>query len=165
VHSNGYSLVRKIVERSGLAYSTKAPFDPTQTLGEALLAPTRIYVKSALAAMKVGGIKAFAHITGGGLVENIPRVLPDNVAVALAAALWRVLPVFHWLAETGGVAPAEMIRTFNCGIGMVVVVARDKADAAAAAFEAAGETVSRIGAIVTRSGDDAPRVTIDGFDW
>ncbi len=164
VHSNGYSLVRKVVERSGLAYSAKAPFDATKTLGEALLAPTKIYVKSSLAAMKVGGIKAFAHITGGGLVENIPRVLPDNVGVALAAATWRVLPVFHWLAEVGGVAPSEMIRTFNCGIGMVVVVARDKADAVAAAFEAHGETVARIGSVIARSGG-APEVTVDGFDW
>ena len=154
-HSNGYSLVRRIVEHAGLDYAAPAPFDPARSLAEALLVPTRIYVKSCLAAIRDGGVKALAHITGGGLIENIPRVLPDNVAVDIDATAWPLPPVFRWLAEAGGVATTEMARTFNCGIGMVVVVAADRADALTRIFEAGGETVHRIGAVVPRKGDDA----------
>ena len=123
VHSSGYSLVRKIVERSGLAWSAPAPFDPHQSLGQALLEPTRIYVKTLLAVLKeTGAIKAMAHITGGGFIDNIPRVLPEGLGAQIDLAAIPVLPVFVWLAETGGVSVHEMLRTFNCGIGMVLVV-------------------------------------------
>jgi len=147
VHSNGYSLVRRIVERSGLSYDAPAPFDPSRSLGEALLAPTRIYVKSTLTAIRAGTIKALAHITGGGLVENIPRVLPPGTVAEIDAANWTVPPVFAWLAREGGVEAHEMCRTFNCGIGMVIIAAPDKAEEAARLLREGGETVFTLGRI------------------
>ncbi|MBD1549213.1 phosphoribosylformylglycinamidine cyclo-ligase [Roseibium aggregatum] len=148
VHSNGYSMVRKIVELSGLAWSDKAPFDAAQTLGEALMTPTKIYVKPLLAALTASrGIKALAHITGGGLPENLPRVLPAETSARIDLSAISVPPVFNWLATAGGVAEKEMLRTFNCGVGMVVVVSADEADAVAAVLAQEGETVFRIGAI------------------
>ena len=150
VHSNGFSLVRRIVEAEGLDYRIPAPFAPTESLGSALLRPTRIYVKSCLAAIRTGGVKALAHITGGGLYENIPRVLPEGLAVELDARSWPLPPVFRWLARSGGVPDAEMARTFNCGIGMMVVVAPADAGAVAAALTASGEAVYRIGRIAAR---------------
>jgi phosphoribosylformylglycinamidine cyclo-ligase len=155
VHSNGYSLVRKIVEASGLAWSAPAPFDKTRTLGEALLIPTRIYVKSCLALAKAGLAKAMAHITGGGLIENVPRVIPDDATVEVDASTWTLPPVFGWLAKEGGVAPAEMARVFNCGIGMVIVVSPDKVDDAMRLLREQGETVHRIGKVVPRAADGA----------
>ena len=150
VHSNGYSMVRKIVELSGLEWSAAAPFAEGQTLGEALMVPTKIYVKPLLAALKeTSGIKALAHITGGGLPENLPRVLPKASSARIDLSKISVAPVFSWLAKKGGVAEAEMLRTFNCGIGMVVVVAGDEAAAVSAALERAGETVVEIGRIET----------------
>ena len=163
VHSNGYSLVRKVVERSAVPYSAPAPFDPSQKLGEALLTPTRIYVKSCLAAIKVGGVKAFAHITGGGLIENIPRVLPDGIGVSLDASTWAIPPVFPWLADIGGIDVHEMARTFNCGIGMVCIVTAGTADAVAEMLRSHGETVSKIGSVVTVA-DGAERVAVAGLD-
>jgi len=163
VHSNGYSLVRKIVEVSGLAYSAPAPFAPEMKLGEALLAPTKIYVKSCLAAIKVGGVKAFAHITGGGLIENIPRVLPDGIGVALDAGAWAIPPVFPWLADLGRIDVHEMARTFNCGIGMTVIVEPAKADAVAETLRAHGETVGRIGTVTTIE-DGAERVAVSELE-
>ena len=127
LHSNGFSLVRRVVETAGLRYDAPAPFAPGTSLGEALLTPTRLYVRGCRAALAAGGVKAFAHITGGGLVENIPRVLPDGLAAELDARRWPLPPVFRWLAETAGIARDEMARTFNCGIGMVAVVAPDAA--------------------------------------
>ncbi len=148
VHSNGYSMVRKIIELAGRTWSDAAPFAEGKTLGEALMEPTRIYVKPLLAALKAtSGIKALAHITGGGLPENLPRVLPENTSARIDLGTIAVPPVFAWLAQTGGVAESEMLRTFNCGIGMVVVVTDDEADAVSKVLSDAGETVSRIGRI------------------
>ncbi|PZO04338.1 MAG: phosphoribosylformylglycinamidine cyclo-ligase [Hyphomicrobiales bacterium] len=149
VHSNGYSLVRRIVALSGLAWDAPAPFAPETSLAEALLVPTRIYVKPLLAAIKATtGIKALAHITGGGFPDNIPRVLPDGLGVALDLAAIPVPPVFGWLAQVGGVAEREMLRTFNCGIGMIVAAEAAKADEVAAALVAAGEAPVKLGEIV-----------------
>ncbi len=151
VHSNGYSLVRRIVEASGLSWSDPAPFDQHRTLGEALLTPTRIYVKSVLEAIRTThGIKALAHITGGGFPENIPRVLPKDFSAELDLEAIDVPPVFSWLAKTGNVAPTEMMRTFNCGIGMVMVVAAGQAAQVAAVLAQAGEEVTTIGRILPR---------------
>ena len=156
VHSNGYSLVRRIVERSGLSYADPAPFAPEYTLGEVLLTPTRIYVKSCLAGVRTKAIKAMAHITGGGLIENIPRVLPTGVAVELDAARWDMPEVFRWLARVGEVEPLEMARTFNCGVGMVVVVSADRADELVDIFHVAGESVSVIGSVREKTDGGSP---------
>ena len=153
VHSNGYSLVRKIVERSGLALDDDSPFLPGTPLGMALLEPTRIYVRSCLAAARAGQVRAFAHITGGGLLENIPRVLPDGLGVTLDGSAWSAPPVFAWLQAQGGVSDDEMARTFNCGIGMAVIVAAADASAAMATLAEAGEAPVRIGQVV----EDADR--------
>ena len=145
LHSNGFSLVRRIVEISGLRWNDPAPFDPDKSLAEALLVPTRIYVKSLLATLRsVDGIKALAHITGGGFPDNIPRVLPDDVAAEINLSAIAVPRVFSWLSATGGVAMHEMLRTFNCGIGMIVVVDADKAEAVSARLIAdAGSSCSK----------------------
>jgi phosphoribosylformylglycinamidine cyclo-ligase len=156
VHSNGFSLVRRVVQASGLGWDAPAPFAPELTLGAALMAPTRIYVRSLLALHRAGLLKAAAHITGGGLPGNLPRVLPDGVAAALNAS-WPVPPVFGWLARTGGIAAAEMLRVFNCGVGMALVVSDP--DAAIAALGAAGETAFRIGTIETAAGPASVRIT------
>lgn len=160
VHSNGFSLVRRIVARTGLAWDAPAPFDAGRSLGEALLEPTRIYVKPLLAALKAtDGIKALAHITGGGFPDNLPRVLPDDVGIAVDLDAVNPPAVFGWLAREGGVAEAEMLRTFNCGIGMAVVVEAAKADAVIAALRAAGEAPVPLGRITPRG---AEPVTFDG---
>jgi phosphoribosylformylglycinamidine cyclo-ligase len=149
VHSNGFSLVRRVVETSGLAWDAPAPFDRDHSFGEALLTPTRIYVKSLLAAIRqTKAIKALSHITGGGFPDNIPRVLPGGLGATLDLARVPVLPVFRWLAGVGGVAEPEMLRTFNCGIGMIAVVEPAAADAVANTLSAAGETVVRLGTLV-----------------
>ncbi len=151
VHSNGFSLVRRIVSESGLRWSDPAPFADDRTLGAALLEPTRIYVRSILRAIRgTHGIKALAHITGGGFAENIPRVLPKDFAAELDLEAIEVPPVFSWLARMGGVRPAEMMRTFNCGVGMILVVASGQAAQVAAVLQEAGENVSPIGRIVPR---------------
>jgi phosphoribosylformylglycinamidine cyclo-ligase len=151
LHSNGYSLTRKIVELSGLKWSDPAPFADELTLGEALLEPTRIYVKPLLKAIRgTHGIKALAHITGGGFPDNIPRVLPKDFSAELDLDSIDVPAVFSWLAKTGGVAPDEMMRTFNCGVGMIAVVAAGQAAQVAAVLQEAGETVSPVGRIVPR---------------
>ncbi len=152
VHSNGFSLVRKIVELSGLSYDAPAPFAPEKKLGEALLTPTRIYVKPLLKAIReTGAIKALAHITGGGFPENIPRVLPKHLAAEIDLDAVKAPAVFSWLAKTGGVAPYEMLRTFNCGVGMIAVVSPEKADEVASTLEGEGETVFRLGRMVARA--------------
>ncbi len=149
VHSNGFSLVRKLVYGSRLGWSVPAPFAPEVTLGRALLTPTRLYVRSVLGVLKDGlPVKALAHITGGGLTENLPRVLPDDVSAAIDLSSITVPPVFRWLAGLGRMEEAEMLRTFNCGVGMIVVVPEEAVDAVAARFGEFGETVCRIGTLV-----------------
>ncbi len=161
-HSNGFSLVRQIVKQEKLAWEATAPFDPSRTVAEALLEPTRIYVKPLLAAIKTGKVKAMAHITGGGLLENIPRVLPEGMGVWLSATSWPVPPVFKWLAEKSGASSLEMARTFNCGVGMIVVVAPDHADETAKLLTDAGEKVFRIGEVEKNL--SATRVVLQGMD-
>jgi len=161
VHSNGYSLVRRVVERSGLAWDAPAPFHPGMTLGQALLTPTRLYVKSALAAIRcTGKVKALAHITGGGLTENLPRVLPKGTVGRIDLSGLPVPPVFRWLAQTGNVSQEEMLRAFNCGIGMVVVCAPEHAETVADAFADGGEEVIHLGAI--EPGEGAAHTVYDG---
>jgi phosphoribosylformylglycinamidine cyclo-ligase len=154
VHSNGYSLVRRIVAKSGLGWDDPVPFANDLTLAQALLVPTRIYVRSCLGAIReTGALKAMAHITGGGLAENIPRILPQSLAAEIDFAAIPDRPVFAWLQSQGPVTEEEMTRTFNCGIGMIVVTGSKDADTVAAALTDAGETVVRLGALVARSGD------------
>jgi phosphoribosylformylglycinamidine cyclo-ligase len=157
VHSNAYSLVRRIVQVSGLSWSAPAPFDPEVSLGQALMVPTRIYVPALLALHRAGLLKAAAHITGGGLPGNLPRVLPEDT-VAVLEPYWSVPPVFAWLARTGGVAPDEMFRVFNCGIGIAIVVADP--DAATVLLRDQGESVARIGRIEAASGPPSVRMDL-----
>jgi phosphoribosylformylglycinamidine cyclo-ligase len=154
VHANGFSLVRRIVSASGLQWEAAAPFEPTRSLGEALLTPTRLYVRSCLAATRqTKAIKALAHITGGGFVENIPRVLPEGLSVALDLGRVPVPPVFKWLAASGDVSEHEMLRTFNCGIGMIAIADAAATDAAMEQFAANGETVVRLGEVIKGNGN------------
>ncbi|WP_337266528.1 phosphoribosylformylglycinamidine cyclo-ligase [Oryzifoliimicrobium ureilyticus] len=159
VHSNGFSLVRKIVEISGLGWDAPAPFADGKTLGEALLVPTRIYVKPLLKVIReTGAIKALAHITGGGFPENIPRVLPKHLAAEINLDAVSAPAVFGWLSKTGGVEAKEMLRTFNCGVGMIAVVPADKADEVASALKAEGESVFTLGRMIARNEGDAGTV-------
>jgi phosphoribosylformylglycinamidine cyclo-ligase len=155
VHSNGFSLVRRIVADHALDWLGPAPFMVERSLAEALLTPTRIYVRPVLAVLRATvGIKALAHVTGGGFPENLPRILPAGLGIALDLDAFPVPGVFRWLARAGDIAEAEMLRTFNCGIGMVVVVGKAEADAVAHAFEAAGETPIALGSVVVAEGSD-----------
>lgn len=151
VHSNGYSFVRKVVEISGLGWDAPSPFGGG-SLGEALLTPTRLYVKPALAAVRARGVHGLAHITGGGLTENLPRVLPEGLGAEIDLGSWALPGVFGWLARTAGMAEAELLKTFNCGIGMIAVVAAERAEALAALLRAAGETVVVLGEVVPGQG-------------
>ena len=151
VHSNGYSFVRKVVELSGLAWDAPAPF-ADGTLGGALLVPTRLYVKPALAAVRAGGVHALAHITGGGLTENLPRVLPEGLGAEINLSVWALPAVFRWLAGTAGMAEAELLKTFNCGIGMIAVVAPDRAEALTALLSGLGEAVVPLGHVMPGQG-------------
>jgi phosphoribosylaminoimidazole synthetase len=146
-HSNGYSLIRKIVEESGLRYADPAPFDQTRTLGEALLAPTRLYVKSLLPLLKDDAVRGLAHITGGGLTDNVPRVLGDGLAPRFDDASLPLPPLFDWLMRAGRLSAAEMRRTFNCGIGVVLVVRAAAADRLLGALREAGESARIVGDI------------------
>jgi phosphoribosylformylglycinamidine cyclo-ligase len=146
VHSNGYSFVRKVVELSGLGWDAPCPFGEG-SLGQALLTPTRLYVRPALAAIRAGGVHGLAHITGGGLTENPPRFCPDGLGCRIDLSTIALPPVFRWLRDTAGMSQAELLKTFNCGIGMVLAVAADRADAIQTLLADAGETVTRIGAI------------------
>ena len=157
VHSNGYSLVRKLVEVSGLGWQDECPFG-TGTMGEVLLTPTRLYVTQVLQAIRAGGVHALAHITGGGLTENLPRVLPDDLGAEINLDAWDLPGVFQWLAQTGGMDQGEMLKTFNCGIGMILVVAPERAEALTALLAGAGETVTQLGHVTA----DGAGVTYTG---
>ncbi len=149
VHSNGYSLVRKIVDRAGCELTAPAPFDDDQELGAALLTPTRIYVRACLAVADLPALKGFAHITGGGLLENIPRALPKGLGASLDGTRWTAPPVFDWLRQAGDVDEMEMARTFNCGIGMIALAGKDGAEEVVDALHAAGESAQVIGEITS----------------
>ncbi len=157
-HSNGYSLVRKIIERAAL--DVNAPFDGDRSLADVVMAPTRIYVKPVLALMQKVQVKGMAHITGGGLLENVPRVLPENTVAELQKPAWPRPKLFDWLQQAGNVAEKEMHRTFNCGIGMVIVVPAEAAETALALLSEQGETVYRIGVIRARQGDEPQTVVL-----
>jgi phosphoribosylformylglycinamidine cyclo-ligase len=158
-HSNGYSLIRRIVAERGLDYAGPAPFDSSRTLGSALLEPTRIYIRAALGAAATGQLHGLAHITGGGLIENIPRVLPEGLGVVLDAGSWPLPPLFRWLAEAGRIPPDELARVFNCGIGMVAIGRAEMRDALCAA----GERVYPIGRVFAATSGE-PRVKIEGAE-
>ncbi|BDV34243.1 phosphoribosylformylglycinamidine cyclo-ligase [Methylocystis iwaonis] len=161
VHSNGFSLVRRIVKDTGLSWNATAPFAPEMTLARALLEPTRIYVKPLLAALKrTNHIRALAHITGGGFPDNLPRVLPKGLGVSLDLSAFDVPRVFKWLAKTGDVAESEMLRTFNCGIGMVIFAAKEGADEVETILRDVGEKPVRIGEATEAEGD--ARVVMKG---
>ena len=155
VHSNGFSLVRRVVEKSGIAFDAPAPFAPVMTLGGALLTPTKLYVRSCLRAIReTGGVKGLAHITGGGFTDNIPRVLPKHLGVRIDLTQVPVLPVFKWLAREGNIAELELLRTFNCGIGMIAIVKREKLVEVMDVFAQNGERVVDLGEVVAASGDE-----------
>jgi phosphoribosylformylglycinamidine cyclo-ligase len=147
VHSNGYSLVRKIVENSGLGWDAPSPFGDG-SLGDALLAPTKLYVRSGLAAYRAGGLHALAHITGGGLTENLPRALPEGLGADIDLTAWNLPPVIKWLVDQAGMSQSELLKTFNCGVGMIAIVSPDSVEELQAIFEENGETVVNMGTIV-----------------
>lgn len=153
VHSNGYSLVRRVVSATGLSYDAPAPFAKDMSLGEALLTPTELYVKSALAAIKAGGTLGLAHITGGGITDNLPRALPEHMDAEIDLDAWRPKPVFGWLAKSAGIEEREMLRTFNCGLGLVAIVPRNGVDDAIAAFENHGQEATVIGKLIEGEGE------------
>lgn len=151
VHSNGFSLVRHVAEKAGMDWDSPNPFGEG-TLGRALLVPTRLYVKPVLSAIRAGGVHAAAHITGGGITENLPRVLPKDLGAEIDLGAWTLPPVFRWLQKSGGIAEAEMLKTFNSGIGMILSVAADRADALTTLLETEGETVHRLGTVTEGRG-------------
>ncbi len=153
MHSNGFSLVRRVAADAGLSFKARAPFGPKMKLGEALLAPTKLYVKSALEAIRSGGVKGFAHITGGGITENLPRALPKGLDAEVDLSSWTPLPVFGWLSKSAGIDEAEMLRTFNCGLGLIAIVAAESAGHVIDAFGDCGERATRIGTVVAGEGE------------
>ncbi len=165
IHSNGYSLVRRLVDDHKLSYNDPAPFDLDNTLGEALLAPTKIYVKSCLSAIKAGKIHALCHVTGGGFLENLPRILPKGTRANINADAWNLPPVFAWLQHMGGIATAEMARTFNCGMGMVVVASPNKVDEALNILQGEGEIAMVIGHISAHAGKADCQVSGNADTW
>jgi phosphoribosylformylglycinamidine cyclo-ligase len=164
VHSNGYSLVRHLIANNNFKYDEKVPFASSEaTLGEALLIPTKIYVKTCLALAKTDKVKAFAHITGGGFTENIPRVLPKNIGVEVDCGAWEVLPVFKWLAEIGNIKQEEMLRTFNCGVGMVLVADAQDASEIIKIIEAHGENATIVGKVIPQNGEQVQYKNINNL--
>ena len=161
-HSNGFSLVRKVIERSGLSYSSPCPWDSQQSIGQAILVPTRIYIRQLLPAIKAGLLKGMSHITGGGFTENIPRVLPKTTGVQIELAELEMPSCFAWTMQSGGIAPEEMLRNFNCGIGMVCVVSQDKVEEAIQLLQKSGDAkVVRMGKVT-----DSPGVQYSGMaEW
>ncbi|MGC1821483.1 MAG: phosphoribosylformylglycinamidine cyclo-ligase [Pseudolabrys sp.] len=154
IHSNGYSLARKVVEKTGLPWAAPAPFLPERSLGNAILTPTRIYVNACITAIReTKAVKGMAHITGGGFPENIPRILPKGLGARIDLTQITVPPVFQWLAREGNIAQNEMLRTFNCGIGMTVVTAPGEVDAVTKTFERSGETAVVLGTVTKETGD------------
>ncbi|HEY0300554.1 MAG TPA: AIR synthase-related protein, partial [Rhizomicrobium sp.] len=153
VHSNGYSLVRRVVAESGASYDAPAPFDAGGDLADALLAPTRLYIRSGLAAIRTGGVKGFAHITGGGITENLPRALPEGLDAQIDLDAWTPPPVFGWLSKQAGIAAPEMLRTFNCGLGFMAIVAAENAGHVIDAFQEAGDKAWRVGTLVPGDGE------------
>ena len=156
IHANGYSLVRRVLSLDGLGLDAPSPFTQGQTIGEALLTPTRIYTRAGLAAIRAGGVHGIVHITGGGFYENIPRILPRTLGCEIAVDSWIRPTVFDWLSEAGGIEGHEMYRTFNCGIGLILAVAPDSVDAMIEACEAEGERPSVIGRIGLRDETSRP---------
>lgn len=166
IHSNGYSLVRKIVADNNFSYSDASSFDDSASLGEALLKPTKIYIRALLPLIKQGGLlKGLSHITGGGLTENIPRVLPDGLGVKLDAKLWSFQSVFKWLKKFGNLTNDDMSVTYNCGLGMVVIVPKDKADEVKSAINATGETATIIGEVVKTDAEVRVEITNMDTEW
>jgi phosphoribosylformylglycinamidine cyclo-ligase len=161
-HANGFSLIRDIMRRQGLFLADPAPFAPGETVASALLVPTRIYVRSLLDLFEHDALKAVAHITGGGLLDNLPRVLPDGVIARIETDSWRAPPVFRWLFEAGQIRPNEMLRVFNCGIGMVLVVEPAATDTMTRHLSERGETVYRIGELLP--GDGPAKVQVEAPD-
>ncbi len=162
VHSNGYSLVRKIIEKSGVNLESKASFDSSLSYAEAFMKPTRIYVKGALELAKAGLVKGFAHITGGGLLENIPRVLPEGLGVNINSGSVQFPAIFEWLQKAGNVETNEMYRTFNCGIGMAIIAKEENADKIINILKKLGDNAKIIGEVVTINGDHTHRVQVTG---
>ncbi|WND02176.1 phosphoribosylformylglycinamidine cyclo-ligase [Temperatibacter marinus] len=165
IHSNGYSLVRRIIEDKGYKYSDPAPFASGKTVGEAFLAPTKIYVKSCLKAVKTGHVKALSHITGGGFLENVPRVMPKDTVAEIDSSIWELPAIFNFLREEGNIDTREMARTFNCGMGMVLVVSSDKAEEVSALLSSEGEDVYNLGTIKAGAGKPICRVSGGAGTW
>ncbi len=163
LHSNGFSLVRRVVDGLGLPLDGPAPFEPSRRLGDGLLTPTRIYVRGCLAGIAAGGVRGLCHVTGGGIVENLPRVLPDDVRAEIDGTAWPAPAVFGWLAREAGIADDEMLRTFNCGVGMIAIVDPACVAPVRAALAAAGETVWEIGRVAAADGPGS--VHIEGLPW
>jgi phosphoribosylformylglycinamidine cyclo-ligase len=153
VHSNGFSLVRRVVADVGLRYDAPAPFAPEMSLGEALLAPTELYVSGALPIVRSGGVKGLAHITGGGITENLPRALPEGLNAEIDLGAWNPNPVFAWLSKSAGIEEREMLRTFNCGVGLVAITSPEHSAAVIDAFVSAGQKAFAIGKLVTGDGE------------
>ena len=164
VHSNGFSLVRKIVQRENIQYTDPAPWDNSTSVGLSLLTPTRIYVRSLLQVTNKHLVKGLSHITGGGLTENVPRMLPEHLAAEIDVTAWQLPPVFKWLKQAGNVAAAEMARTFNTGVGMVAVVSKENVAQVVEELEAAGEKVYRIGSLVPRSTEGCILANLASWD-
>tara|TARA_B100001123_G_C15283736_1_gene1014894 strand:- start:304 stop:1302 length:999 start_codon:yes stop_codon:yes gene_type:complete len=163
LHSNGFSMIRRLLQDLGISYHQSCSFSPNQKFGEALITPTRIYVNSCLKALKVGGVTGLAHITGGGLIENPPRAYKDSLTAKIDATSWPLHPVFKWLLGTGKISTTELASTFNCGIGMVVIVRSDSAQAVSATLRSCGETVYKIGVLENRT-QDMPNVIIENIE-
>jgi phosphoribosylformylglycinamidine cyclo-ligase len=153
LHSNGFSLVRKLLTDAGIRLDTPAPFGQNKSMAEILLTPTRLYVQGTLAATRSESAKGFAHITGGGITENLPRILPAHLQAQIDLAAWTAPAVFRWLSKTGGVSEPEMLRTFNCGIGLIAVAAEESASTCIDAFVSAGDHASVIGGLAASDGD------------